>query len=87
MKYDTTSEADRLVVERVAKLAEERGLPRTQIALAWLLHKQPVVSPVIGATKLAHLDDPVASVSMQLSAEEIAFLEEPYVPHKIVGHN
>ncbi len=85
-KYDATADADRLVVERVARLAEERGLPRTQISLAWLLHKAPVVAPIVGATKLSHLDDAVAATAVILTAEEIAFLEAPYVPHGIVGH-
>lgn len=85
-KYGSTAEADKLVVERVAKIAEQRGLPRTQIALAWLLHKPPVVAPVIGATKMSQLDDAVAATSVTLSEEEIRFLEEPYVPHKVVGH-
>lgn len=84
-KYDSTADADRLVVERVAKLAEEHGVARTQISLAWLLHKEAVVSPIIGVTKLWQLDDPVASVGVKLSPEEIAFLEEPYVPHNVVG--
>jgi 1-deoxyxylulose-5-phosphate synthase len=84
-KYDATAEADRLVVERVAELAEKRGVLRAHIALAWLLHKQPVVAPIIGATKIAHLDSAVESVSVQLTPEEMAFLEEPYVPHPIVG--
>jgi len=85
-KYGSTAEADKLVVERVAKIAEQRGLPRTQIALAWLLHKPPVVAPVIGATKISQLDDAVAATSVTLSEEEIRFLEEPYVPHNVVGH-
>lgn len=84
-KYDATAEADKLVVERVAELAEKRGVPRAHVALAWLLHKQPVVAPIIGATKIAHLESAVESVSVQLTPEEMAFLEEPYVPHQIVG--
>ncbi|WP_160726124.1 aldo/keto reductase [Bacillus sp. USDA818B3_A] len=86
-KYDATADADRLVVERVASLAEKHGVPRIHIALAWLLQKEPVTSPIIGATKISHLEGAVGSLSVKLSPEEMAFLEEPYVPHPIVGHN
>lgn len=85
-KYDASADADTVVIERLAEIAEKRGLPRAQIALAWLLHKDPVVAPVIGATKLSHLDSPVASVSVKLTPDELLYLEEPYVPHRIVGH-
>ena len=85
-KYDSTKGVDRLVLNRVFELAEKRGLTGTQIALAWLLHKKPVAAPIIGSNKIAHLEDAVKSVSVSLSAEEIAYLEEPYVPHKIQGH-
>ena len=87
MKYDATAEADKLVIERLAEVAEKRGVPRAHIALAWLLHKEPVVAPVIGATKISHLESAVESLSVQLTPEEISFLEEPYVPHPIVGPN
>lgn len=86
-KYDTTAEADKRVVERLTEIAERYSIPRPQIALAWLLHKAPVVAPVIGATKTAHLDSPAAAVSVRLTPEDLAYLEEPYVPHPIVGHN
>lgn len=86
-KYDASADADKLVVERLTEIAEKRGVPRAQIALAWLLHKEPVAAPVIGATKLSQLDSPVASVSIKLTPEEISYMEEPYVPHRIVGHN
>ena len=86
-KYDSTAEADKLVVERLAEIADKHGVPRAQIALAWLLHKQPVVAPVIGATKISQLDSPVASVSIKLTPDEMAYLEAPYVPHHIVGHS
>ena len=86
-KYDGTMDADRIVVERVASIAEKLGVPRTQIALAWLLQKEGVTSPIIGATKISHLEVAVESLSVTLSPEEIEFLEEPYVPHPIVGHN
>ncbi len=86
-KYDAAAAADRLVVERLAEVSEQRGVPRGQIALAWLLHKKPVVAPVIGATKLSHVETAVAATSIQLTPEEIAFMEEPYAPHAIVGHS
>jgi aryl-alcohol dehydrogenase-like predicted oxidoreductase len=85
-KYDATADTDRRVVERVAEIAEKRAVPRVHIALAWLLQKQPVVAPIIGATKIAHLDDAVGALSVRLSQEEVAHLEEPYEPHPIVGH-
>lgn len=85
-KYDSTAETDQQVVERVAGIAQKHGVPRAHIALAWLLQKEPVTAPIVGATKIAHLEDAVAALSVKLSAEEVAFLEEPYVPHRIVGH-
>jgi aryl-alcohol dehydrogenase-like predicted oxidoreductase len=84
-KYDATAEADKLVVERVAEVAEKHAVPRAHIALAWLLQKEPVVAPVIGATKIPHLESAAESLSVQLTSEEVAYLEEPYVPHPIVG--
>jgi len=84
-KYDSTADKDRLIVDRVGEVGEKRGVSRAQIALAWLLQKEPVTAPIIGATKITHLDDPVDALSIKLTAEEIAYLEEPYVPHKIVG--
>lgn len=75
-----------MVIERVASLSQKRGIARVQIALAWLMHKQPVTIPIIGATKFSHLEDAIPAVDVKLSPDEIAFLEEPYVPHKIVGH-
>jgi 1-deoxyxylulose-5-phosphate synthase len=86
-KYDATADADRLVVERLATIAEKRGVPRVQIALAWLLQKKPVTIPIIGVTKISHLENTVPSISIKLTPEEISFMEEPYVPHRIVGHN
>ncbi|WP_262267578.1 aldo/keto reductase [Microvirga yunnanensis] len=83
--YATTAEADRRVVERVAEIAARRGVPRAQVALAWLLHKPVVTAPIVGATKPQHLDDAVAALSLTLSPEEIAQLEEAYVPHALAG--
>ncbi|KQY94742.1 oxidoreductase [Paenibacillus sp. Root52] len=84
-KYDATIETDRVIVERVAELANRYEVPRAQIALAWLLQKQPVAAPIIGATKISHLDNAVGALSVKLTSEEISFLEEPYVPHAVVG--
>jgi aryl-alcohol dehydrogenase-like predicted oxidoreductase len=85
-KYDTTTDADRLVVERVAELAQKHGVQRSQVALAWLLQKEPVAAPIIGATKISHLEEAVGALSVKLSAEDVAALEEPYVPHRVIGH-
>jgi len=85
MFKSTTEEADKRVVARVAEVAKARGVPRAQIALAWLLHKPVITAPIIGATRLEHLDDALGSLEVKLSAEEIAALEEPYVPHAVVG--
>ncbi len=85
-KYGATEETDRQVVERVADLAEKRGVSRTQIALAWLLQKPPVTAPIIGATKIGHLEEAVGALSVKLTEDEVAALESPYVPHAIVGH-
>lgn len=84
-KYGNTEDADRLVIERLAAVAQRRGVPRLHIALAWLLQKESVAAPLIGATKLSHLEDAVPALSIKLEAEEIAFMEEPYIPHKVVG--
>ncbi len=89
-KYDAVSsvvaDQDRQVVERAAEIAEQHAVPRSYIALAWLLQKQPVTAPIIGATKISHLEDAVGSLSVKLSEQETAYLEEPYVPHTVVGH-
>jgi aryl-alcohol dehydrogenase-like predicted oxidoreductase len=85
-KYDATAETDIVIVERVAEIAEKRGVLRIHVALAWLLQKSPVTAPIIGATKISHLEDAAGALSVKLTPEEIAYLEEPYVPHAIVGH-
>lgn len=84
-KYDATADADRLIVERVAPLAEQRGVPRIHIALSWLLQKESVAAPIIGATKVSQLEDAAGALSVKLTPEEVAFLEELYVPHPVVG--
>jgi len=76
---------DRVIVERVAEVAEARGVPRAQVALAWVLSKPVVTAPIVGVTKEHHLDDAVAAVGLTLTPEEIARLEEPYTPHGVVG--
>jgi aryl-alcohol dehydrogenase-like predicted oxidoreductase len=74
------------VVDRVVEVASARGVPPAQVALAWLLQKPGVTSPIVGATKLAHLEDAVAAEQLELTAEEVARLEQPYVPHPVLGH-
>ncbi len=74
------------VVERVAEVAAQRGVPNAQVALAWLLHKPGVTAPIVGATKSGHLQDALAAGQLELSDEEIARLEEPYAPHPVLGH-
>lgn len=80
------SDRDFDIVERVTEVAAERGCSPAQVALAWLLHQPGVTAPIVGATKLHHLDDAVAAVDLSLSQEERARLEEPYVPHPVAGH-
>lgn len=83
--YARTEEADRKVVERVAEIARQRGVPLAQVALAWVLAKPQVSAPIVGASKAGHLDDAIAALDVALSADEIARLEEPYVPHAVTG--
>jgi aryl-alcohol dehydrogenase-like predicted oxidoreductase len=70
----------------VAELAAKHEVPRSQIALAWLLQKAPITAPIIGATKHSHLEEAVGALAVKLTADEVAYLEAPYVPHRIVGH-
>jgi aryl-alcohol dehydrogenase-like predicted oxidoreductase len=74
------------VVDRVAEVAGERGVPPARVALAWLLHKPGVTAPIVGATKSAHLEDALAAAELELSSDEIACLEEPYLPQRVLGH-
>jgi aryl-alcohol dehydrogenase-like predicted oxidoreductase len=85
-KYDATADTDRQVIERVAELADKHEVPRVHIALAWLLQKKPVTAPIVGATKITHLEAAVAALSVTLAEDEVTYLEEPYTPHPIVGH-
>jgi 1-deoxyxylulose-5-phosphate synthase len=86
MKYDASADMDRQIVERIAELAQKHGVSRTDIALAWLLQKETVTAPIVGATKIAHLEEAVGALSVKLTQEEVVYLEEPYVPHRVVGH-
>lgn len=83
LKYDSTAAQDGIIIDRVAQLADKHGVSMTEISLAWLLTK--VTSPVVGATKLRHIEGAANAVELALTADELAFLEEPYVPHKLVG--
>ncbi len=83
--YVNTGDSDRRIVEAVGALAQARGVPRAQVALAWLLAKPGVTAPIIGASKPHHLDDAVAALSLELAEEEIGRLENPYVPHPVAG--
>ena len=83
--YARTADADRKVVEAVARVAAQRGVPRAQVALAWVLQQPGVTAPIVGATKVEHLDDAVVALALKLTSEETAALEAPYVPHAVVG--
>lgn len=83
LKYDATAEQDAVIIDRVAQLAEKRGVSMTEISLAWLLTK--VAAPVVGATKPRHIEGAAKAAGLSLSREEIAGLEEPYLPHNLVG--
>jgi aryl-alcohol dehydrogenase-like predicted oxidoreductase len=83
--YKSTAEADRRVADVVAEIAAERDVPRARVALAWLLQKPGVTAPIIGVTKPHHLEDAVAALTLELTAEEVQRLEAPYIPHPIVG--
>jgi aryl-alcohol dehydrogenase-like predicted oxidoreductase len=80
--YTKTDEADRLVVEAVARVAAERGIPRAQVALAWVLRNPVVSAPIVGASKLGQLGDAVAALDIVLTDDEVTALESPYVPHE-----
>ena len=82
-KYDATREQDEVIIGRVAEVADRRGVSMTEVSLAWLLTK--AASPVVGATKFHHIDGAVKAVELELTDEETAYLEEPYVPHALAG--
>ncbi len=81
------TEDDFLVVDRAAEVAAERGVPAAQVALAWLLSRPGVTVPIVGATRLGHITDALAAAQLTLTAEEVRRLEEPYVPHPVLGHS
>jgi aryl-alcohol dehydrogenase-like predicted oxidoreductase len=83
--YAPSALADKAVIDRVGEVAQRLGLPRAQVALAWLLHKPVVTSPIVGATKPHHLEEAVAALSVKLSTEDIADLEAAYAPHAVAG--
>ncbi|QGZ96683.1 aldo/keto reductase [Terricaulis silvestris] len=83
--YRKTAEADRAVIDRVGEIAAARGVSRGQVALAWHFAKPGVTAPIVGATKLEQLDDAIAAVEVTLSPEDVVRLEEPYIPHPVVG--
>ena len=83
--YNATQEADRLVVEAVQRVAQRLAVPMARVALAWVLRKPGVSAPIIGATKLEQLDEAAAALSLQLSDEDVAELEAPYLPHPVAG--
>lgn len=78
-------DSDQVVVEQVAAVAERRGVPRAQVALAWLLHQPTVTSPIIGATKPHHLEQALGAVTLALTEEDVQQLEQPYAPHAVAG--
>jgi aryl-alcohol dehydrogenase-like predicted oxidoreductase len=73
------------VVEALGRVADARGIPYAQVAMAWLLHKPGVTSPIIGATRVQHVLDAVSAIDVRLSQDEILGLQEPYVPHEVSG--
>ena len=83
LKYDSMAKQDSVIINRVAEIADKRGVTMTEVSLAWLLKK--VTAPVAGATKLRHIDGAAKATDLELTDEETAYLEEPYVPHKLVG--
>lgn len=83
LKYDKTAQQDQVIIERVASLAKTHGVTMTEVALAWLLEK--VAAPVVGMTKFHHIEGAVRAVDLNLISEEMSYLEEAYVPHRLVG--
>ncbi len=85
MKYDQSAEKDAMIIKRVGEIAEKLGVKRAQVALAWVIQKNGVTAPIIGATKEYHITDAVDALKIKLSEADVAYLEEAYVPHEIVG--
>lgn len=86
IKYDTTEENDKVIVERVSEVAKKYNVTKSQVAIAWLWSKG-VTSPIVGITKEKYLDDFIGALDVKLSKEDMEYLEEMYIPHNIVGHN
>lgn len=85
-KYDSTAEADQIVIDRVTELAEKHGVAMAHIALAWILRKQPVAAPIVGANRISYLEEAIGAFDVDLSDEDTTYLESAYVPHRVVGH-
>lgn len=87
-KYDATAESDQVIIDRAAELADRYGVARAHIALAWMLAKDPVTAPIVGASKSSYLDEAVGAFEVELSEDDVGYLEEPYVPHAVpaAGH-
>jgi aryl-alcohol dehydrogenase-like predicted oxidoreductase len=83
--YSQTEAVDRKVVDRLSEMAAMRGVSHAQLALAWMLSKAAITAPIVGATQPHHLEEAVAALSLRLTPEEVAMLEEPYTPHPVVG--
>jgi aryl-alcohol dehydrogenase-like predicted oxidoreductase len=83
--YKRTEQGDRAIIDKVGEIAAKRGVPRAQVALAWMLSKTPIASPIVGATKASHLNDAVGALGVRLSSDEVSALEEHYVPHPVAG--
>lgn len=83
--FEGAEESDRLVAEQVARVAAQRSVPMAQVAMAWLLQKPGVTAPIVGASKIEHLDDAIKALQLALTAQETTALEAPYVPHRVVG--
>ena len=85
MKYGASADIDAPILARVGDVSERLGIPRSHVALAWLLQKPQVTAPIVGPTTIAHIDDAIGAIDVTLPAEDIKYLEELYVPHKVVG--
>ena len=79
--------SDFAVVDRVTEIARQRGVPNAQVALAWVLQQPGVTAPIVGASKMHHLDDALAALDVKLDAAELKALAEPYQPHRVLGHS
>lgn len=85
-KYNPTAEADQVIIDRIAGLAEKHGVPMAHIALAWILRKEPVSAPKVGANRISYLEEAIGAFNVKLSDDEMTYTESPYVPHQVVGH-